>query len=329
MVGKITATIWTAMFFFVAHPSQVLEGATPRVVQIGVIIPESNFNEAQTLNGFRDGLKELGYKEGTNLLLEVRDAKGDRLLLKPFANELVTKKVDMIFTTGTRATRTAMAATNKVPIIFRHPGDPVELRLVQTMDRPGANVTGVAALSLQSTRKRLEVFKEIVPNLRRVFVFYYANDRYSEGNFFAVEKAGAEVRVEVVDRSVKGVDELRNSIKQLQKREGDAIFHVPDDLIESEAKYIFDEAKKLALATMFHEEKWVAAGSLAAYGPNYYQMGRQAATLAQKILKGAKPKELAVQRANKFDLALNLRTASIIGLSVPQEIISKADKVIR
>jgi putative ABC transport system substrate-binding protein len=115
----------------------------------------------------------------------------------------------------------------------------------------------------------------------------------------------------------------------MQTKTGDAIFHVPDDLVESQASVLFDEAKKQRLATMFHEEVWATKGSLAAYGPNYYEMGRQAAQLADKIMKGAQPKDLAVVQANKFDVIINLRTASAIGLEIAPDVVKKADRVIR
>ncbi len=329
MNRKAFAVLLSVTPLYLFGPSGSKAGEAPRISRIGVLLPESGPNESQTLKGLRDGLKELGYKEGENILLDVRDAKGDRNALKPAATELVSKKVDVIFTTGTRATQTAMAATKETPIIFRHPADPVALGFIKSLTRPGGNVTGVAAFSLEMNQKRLEILKEIVPNLRRVHIFYDPNNRFSQENFVATQKAAAKLRLEVVDHSVKTADELKSSLNVMQTREGDAIFHVPDDLVESQASLLFEGAKKQKLATMFHEELWATRGSLAAYGPNYYQMGRQAAQLAHKILKGAKPKDLPVERAVKFDLVINLRTASTIGLNVAPEILTKADRVIR
>ncbi len=329
MVGKTAVTLLAATFFLVSDPSQSQLGAAARIPQIGILIPESGPNEIQTLNGFREGLKELGYREGVSVQLAVRDTKGDGNALKSAASELLKTKIDLLLTTGTRATRAAMGATTMVPIIFRHPANPVDLGFVKDLDRPGTNVTGVAALSRQSTKKRLQILKEIMPNLRRVFLFYYINDRYSDMNLRAAEEAASALRLEVAERGVKSVDELKNSVRQLQTKVGDAIFHMPDDLVESQARFILDEAKKQRLVTMFNEEIWAAEGSLATFGPNYYQMGQQAAQLAHKILQGGKPKDLAVMRASKYDVVINLRTASIVGLNIPPEILNKADRVIR
>jgi putative ABC transport system substrate-binding protein len=175
----------------------------------------------------------------------------------------------------------------------------------------------------------LEIFKQVFPNLRRVHIFYDANNRFSPENFAAAQKGATKLKLEVVEYPVKTADELKSSLNLMQAKQGDAIFHVPDDLVESQANVVFEEAKKQRLATMFHEETWAAKGSLATYGPNYYEMGRQAAQLAHKIIKGAKPQELPVEQASKFDLVINLRTARAIGLDIAPDVISKADRVIR
>ena len=300
-----------------------------RIARVGVLIPESLPAESQTVKGLREGLKELGYQEGKNIQVEIRDAKGDRGALKQEANELVRQKVRLIFTTGTRATQAARAATSDIPIVFTHPADPVALGLVKSMARPGANVTGVAALFLQMSDKRMEILKQLAPKAGRVIIFYDSNNPYSRENFLAAKKAGEKLGLKVEERPVKSIEELKKSINAMQSREDDAFFHVPDDLIESQADFIFEAARQKEWPTMFSEESWVTKGGLAGYGPNYYQMGRQAARMAAKILKGAKPQDLPIEKAGKFDLVINLRTANAIGLSIPPEILKKADRVIR
>lgn len=300
-----------------------------RTPRIGILIPEAGLDESQSVKGFRDRLKEAGYKEGENIILEVQDVKGARAQLQSALDELVRKKVDVIFTTGTRATQAAMAATKEIPIIFRHPADPVTLGLVKNLNRPGGNVTGVAAFSLDADQKRLEVLKQLVPNLRRIHIFYDANNRFSPDNFAAAEKSADQLKLDVVEYPVKTASEFKSSLTQMEVNRSDAIFQIADDLIESQGSVLLEEAKKRKLATMFHSEVWASRGSLAAYGPNYYEMGRQAADLVQKILQGAHPKDLAVAHANKFDLAINLRTASSIGLKITPDLLKKADKVIR
>jgi len=300
-----------------------------RIPRIGILIPEAGLHESQTIKGVRDGLKQAGYKEATNIIIEVEDVKGARSQLEGALDKLVSKRADVIFTTGTRATQAAMAITKEIPIVFRHPANPVTLGFVNDLRRPGGNVTGVAAFSLDANQKRLEVLKQIIPNLRRIHIFYDANNRFSPDNFAAAEKSARQLKIEVIEHPVKTAREFKSSLAEIDVNPGDAIFQIADDLIESQGSVLLEEAKKQRMATMFHSEVWATKGSLVAYGPNYYEMGRQAADLVDKILKGARPKDIAVVHANKFDLAINLRTASSIGLKIPPELLKKADRIIR
>ena len=315
--------------FLLLVPTATRAQESARIASVGILIPESLRSESQAVKGLREGLKELGYQEGKNIQVEIRDAKGDRGALKREAGELVRQKVRLIFTTGTRATQAAKSATSNIPIVFIHPADPAALGLVKSITAPGGNVTGVAALSLQMTERRLEILKEIVPKVRRVMIFYDSNNPYSRENFIAAQKAARKLGLEVEEHAIKSAEELRKSISALQQREGDALFHIPDDLMESQADFIFEAARLREWPSMFNEESWVTKGGLAGYGPNYYQMGRQGARLADKILKGAQPKDLPVERAGKFDLVINLRTANAIGITVPPEVLKRAYRVIR
>jgi ABC-type uncharacterized transport system substrate-binding protein len=319
---------FAAALVLTSGASAALEKAS-RPWKIAVLIAQSGPSEDQTIRGLRDGLKELGYKERRNVVIEINDLKGDRSGLKPAAAQIVARKVDLIFTTGTRATQAAMEATKDIPIVFRHPADPVELGFVKSMKRPGGNVTGVAAFSGQMTEKRLELLKEIVPNVRRVYVFYDSNNAFARENFAKAKKAGEKLRVEVADRSIKSPEELKNALYALQKRDGDAIFEVADDLIESQADLIFETARLKGMPTIFEGADWAVKGSMISYGANYQQMGRQAAALVNKIFRGEKPMTLAAERAVKYDLLINLRVVNAIGLTIPPQALKKADKVIR
>jgi ABC-type uncharacterized transport system substrate-binding protein len=328
MFGKC-AVILSAMALHLVGASAINAGEASRLPRIGVLIPESGRSETQSVKGLRDGLKELGYKERENILVEMRDAKGDRAALKPMANELVSKKVDLIFTTGTRATGEAMAATNEIPIVFRHPGNPQTMGLVKSNNRPGGNVTGVAGYGLEMTGKRLETLQQIVPGVRRVHIFYDLNDKFSRDNFALAKKSAEKLGLEVVEHGTKSAEELKTSLDNLQNGAGDALFQIPDNLVDSEPDFIFRIARQKKLPTMYNEEVWAIKGALGAYGPSNYQMGRQAAGLIDKILKGQKPENLPVEAARKFDLVINFRTANAIGLTIPPDMLKKADRVIR
>jgi putative ABC transport system substrate-binding protein len=328
MFGKC-AVIVSAIIFQLLNASPINAGEPPRLPRIGILIPESGRSETQSIKGLRDGLKELGYKERENILVEIRDAKGDRAALKPMANELVRKKVDLIFTTGTRSTQAAMAATSDIPIVFRHPGNPEMMGLVKSNTRSGGNVTGVAGFGMEMTGKRLEALQRVVPGVRRVHIYYDLNDKSSRDNFALAKKSAEKLGLEVVEHGTKSAEELKTSLSNIQIEAGDALFQVPDNLVDSEADFIFQTARRKKLPTMFNEEVWAIKGALGAYGPSNYEMGRQASGFVDKILKGQKPESLPVAAAKKFDLAINFRTANAIGLTIPPDVLKKADRVIR
>jgi len=328
MTNKFASFLLVMVVFLMGLTGNEAQGdsKTPR---IGILIRKAEQSDSMTVNGLRAGLKELGYREGKNILIEVGHARGERGALKSAAVKLVSKKVDLIFTMGSAATLAAKAATTKIPIVFRHPLDPVALGFVKSMNRPGGNLTGVAGLSVQQAETRLEILKEIVPTLRRVLIFYDIYNPISRGHFAIAEVAATNLGLHVAEHPIKNDKELKDSINRFKKKEGDALYHVSDVLVQSQADYIFKVARQKKLPTMFGRSAWAARGSLAGYGPNNFEMGRQAASLVDKILKGARPENLPIERAKKFDLFINLRTASVIGITVPRDVLSRADKVIR
>ena len=321
----ITRLIATLLFLVVPMAAQ----SQSRVARVGVLIPEMDRPQSQSIKGLKEMLKLVGFEERKQIIFELRDAKGDRAGLEPAAKELVAKKTEVILTTGTRATRVAKAATRDVPIVFVHPGDPIRLGLAKSLDGSGANLTGVGAFASQATEKRLAILKEILPGLRLIHVFFDSNDAFARENFEIAKAAAQKLRLEVVEHGVKSADELKASIGQLESAKNEALFHMPDDLVESEADFIFATVRKKKISTMFNEDFWAIKGAMAAYGPNYYEMGRQAARLVEAILKGRKAETLPIQRASKFDLTLNYRTANFIGVNLSQEMLKKADRVIR
>jgi putative tryptophan/tyrosine transport system substrate-binding protein len=328
MISRL-AIIFSAMILCSFGAGVIRAGETPRMSRIGILVPEPGRAESQSVKGLRDGLKELGYKEKENIVVEMRDAKGDREALKPMANELVSNKVDLIFTTGTRATQAARAATSAIPIVFHYPGNPQTMGLVESNTRPGGNVTGVAGFGLEMIGKRLETLQQIVPGVRRVHIYYDLNDKFSRDTSAVAKKSAEKLGLELVEHGIKAADELKTSLGNLQNEAGDALFQIPDNLVDNEADFVLQTARRKKLPTMFNGEVWAIKGALGAYGPSNYGMGRQAAGLVDKILKGQKPENLPVEPAKKFDLIINFRTANAIGLTVPPDVLKKADRVIR
>lgn len=324
-----TTFVYLSLIALLLAPGGAAGAPAPRPWKIAILLAQSGPSEDQTTRGLRDGLKELGYTDRKHMVIEVIDLKGKSAALEPAAAELVRKGVDLIFTNGTRATRAAMAATTTIPIVFRHPADPVSMGFVKSMDRPGGNVTGVAAFSGSTVEERVQLLKAFAPRVRRVHIFYDSNNAFARENFLAAKQAAERNRLEVSEHSIKTPDELKTALSSLTKTDEDAIFEVSDDLIESQAELLFDAARQNGMPSMFEGADWAIKGSLLSYGASYYHMGRQAARIVNRIFRGEKPANIAAERANKYDLMVNLRMAKSIGLAIPPETLKKADKVIR
>lgn len=312
--------------FFLVAPALARAQSPARV---GILVQEMERAQSQAIKGLGEGLKLLGYQEGKNLIFETRNVKGNRAQLQPAAGELIARHVGLIFTTGTSATRAAIASTGDIPIVFVLPGDPVAAGLLKNPAERAKNLTGVAAYAAATTEQRLALFKQIVPSLQKIVVFYDGNNTFSRENFNATDAAAKRLGLKVLGYPIKSSDELKTTVASLRAEPGAAIFQIADDLFESESEFLFDTARTKKLATMFNEEAWAIRGALAAYGPSYLEMGRQAARLIDRIIKGEKAEALPIERAAKFDLTLNYRTANFIGLRFPEEMLKKANKVIR
>lgn len=323
-MNSLFSTLLLSLFILIAGSA----AAQPQV-RVGILVPDLGRAQTQAIKGLNQELKRLGYQERKNLFFDTRNAKGDRGALQPAAADLVARKVAVIFATGTRATQAASGATKELPIVFIHPGDPVNSGIVKETTDAAKNLTGVAAYAAATTETRLKLLKEIIPELRQIQVFYDSNNNFSRENFALAEAAAKKLGLNIIGNGVKSVEELKSTVNGLRSEVGTAVFHVADDLVESEAEFIFETARKKKLPTMFNEEAWAIGGAMAAHGPNYLEMGRRAAGLIDKILKGQKPAALPVERATKFDLTLNYRTANFMGYSLTAEILKKADKVIR
>lgn len=320
----------TAMILIMAlvFLGPVIAGAQ-NTARIGILVQELGRAQSQSIKGLAEELKRLGYQERKNLFFETRNSKGNRAALQPAAAELVAQNVKIIFTTGTSATRAATSATADIPILFVHPGDPVAAGLLKTVEERVKNLTGVAAYATGTTDRRLALFKEIVPGLQKIWVFFDGNNAFSRDNFKLAESAAKKFGLQTAGYGVKSADEFKTTLASLRPENGTAIFQTADELVESEAAFLFETARAKKIPTMFNEESWAINGALAAYGPNYLEMGRHAGRLADRILKGERPASMPIERASKFDLTLNYRTANFIGIQLTSEMLKKADKVIR
>jgi putative ABC transport system substrate-binding protein len=305
---------------------QLAEAQQGKVYRVGVIL-EGGPYYAQ-VDGLKDGLKELGFTEGKHYVLEIRDVKGDRKAVETTARSLEREKVDLIYSLATSVTTVVKRATTEVPIVFAVGVDPVVAGLVESFARPGGRLTGVHFLSADLVAKRLEILKAILPNLRRIVTFFDPNNPTAIAGAKLAKEAARQLDIEIVERRVASVEELRLAVKALKAQEADAFFYTNDAMVSSQAQLIIDTAREKKLPTMFAEQGSVAQGALAGYGVNYYEGGRLAATYVQRVLTGTSPQNLPVESLSRVELAVNLKTARAIGITIPQAVLLRADKVI-
>jgi len=279
-------------------------------------------------DGLRQGLRELGLEEGKHLVLDVREIKGDPKLAEEAARDLERGRVEVIYAVTSQIALAAKRGTVQTPIVFYVGVDPVVLGLVESLAKPGGRLTGVHGLSRDVTAKRLAVLKEMIPRLHRVVTVYNPGDAVSRENAQSARDAARQLSVQIVERHVGSLEELRVNLQNLKSREVDAYFHMPGALATSEALRIIEAMRNRKIPTMFHEQSLVAQGAVASYGISYHEIGRLSAKHVQRILAGSQPKDLPVENYDKVGLALNLRAAREIGLAIPPSLRLQAERVV-
>jgi putative ABC transport system substrate-binding protein len=311
---------------FVLSP-QLAVSQQAKIHRVGVIHPGGS--QYETLDGLREGLKELGLNEGKQLTLDIRDLKGDASAAEKEASALEKENVALIYALTTTVITKAKAATSKVPIVFCIGSDPVTGGLVDSFARPGGRLTGVHYLVRDLTGKRLEILKEILPKTSRVLTFYDPTNRVpAEGATLARDEA-KRLGIKLIERHVRSVEELKTETLKLKAGEADAFLFTPDPMVGSQAPLIIAVAQAKKLPTMFQEQSLVAKGALAAYGQNYREIGRVSAKYVQQVLSGANPKDMKIETIDSVELAINLQTAKQLGVTIPPQVLARAKKVIK
>ena len=305
----------------------VVQAQQPKVYRVGVIHEGGPFNAA--VDGLKDGLRELGFSEGAQYILEIRNVKGDPKAVGEAARSLEHEKVKLIYTLGTSVTAVVKRATTEVPIVFAAGSNPVGAGLVESFARPGGRITGVHYSSSELTAKRLEILKAILPELRRVVTFYNPRNEFALQGAKAAREAGRQLNIEIVERQVASVEELGPSMKALKAQDAEAYFYVVDAMVLSQAQFIIDTARAKKLPTMFGDYGLVKQGALVAYGVSYYEVGRLSAKYVHRILTGTSPQDLPVESFSRVGLAVNARTARELGVTIPQSLLLRADEVIQ
>ena len=303
------------------------EAGQAKVHRVGVLLPGGPLYEA--IDGLRDGLRELGLEEGKQFSLVIRDTKGEAKAAEEAARNLEREKVNLIYTLGTATTTVAKRATTNIPIVFGMGSDPVTGGIVDSFAKPGGRFTGVHYLVRDLTAKRLEILKEVLPKLSRVVTFYDPGYRVATDAAKLGREEAKRLGFKFIERHVASVEELQKALQVLKVGEADAYFYIGDAMVVSQAQLIIDTAKAKKLATMFHEPSLVAKGALASYGQNYHAVGRASAKYIQRVLSGSHPGDLRVETIENIQLAINLQTAKSLGLTIPPNVLARADRVIR
>jgi putative ABC transport system substrate-binding protein len=294
--------------------------------RIGVIHEGGSYLAA--VEGLKDGLKELGLQPGKDVLLEIRDLHGNRRAAGDGARSLEQGKVELLYTLSTSVTLAAKAATKDVPIVFAIGSDAAADGLVTSLARPGGRLTGVQRLSSDFTPKRLEILKEINPKLHRVATFYDPDNSVAVQAAKLAQEAARQLKVEIEERSVRSVEELRQAVGKLDPKRVDAFFYINDAMVTSESKLIIDAANVKKLATMFSDPESVTQGALVAYGVNRYDEGKLSAKYVQRVLTGTNPRDMPVESFSRYELGINLQTARKLGITIPQAVLFRAEKVV-
>ena len=329
MRKKIFGLALSTLLFAVSFPVQAQQaGKLPR---IGFL--SGNFSPSTVVvnvEAFRQGLRELGYVEGKNIIIEYRFAEGREDRLRQFVSELVHLKVDVILPPGTALTLATKNATTTIPIVFITVDDPVAFGLVDSLGHPGGNITGLTSGAGPGLYgKRLELLKESFPRVSRVAVLWNPDDPGSVINVRGMEAPARSLSLKLQSVEMREPNDLEQAFSAMKRERAEVLVTILGALVGSQRTRIVDLAAKSRMATMCVESQWVGAGGLMSYGPSYSELFRRAATYVDKILKGAKPADLPVEQPTKFEFVINLKTAKKIGLTIPPNVLVRADKVIR
>jgi putative ABC transport system substrate-binding protein len=298
------------------------------VRRIGLLSGFSPSTWAHSYQAFRLGLRDLGWVEGKNISIEHRYAEGRHDRLPDLAADLVRLKVEVIVTTATSDALAAQRATKAIPIVMVAAGNPVANGLVESLARPGGNVTGLSQMLQELSGKRLELLKELVPRLSRVAVLWNPDSASATLNWEEHQQPARQLGIQLHSLEVRSPNELDKAFEAATSARAGALAILPDPVISTNLERIVDFATRSRLPSTYQSSEFADAGGLLTYGPDRADLFRRAATYVDKILKGMKPGDLPVDRPTKLELVINLKTAKALGITIPQSVLFRADRVI-
>lgn len=316
-------------FFGAALPYPTDAQQPAKILRIGILIPASASVNWARLEAFRRRLRELGYVEGKNTVIEYRYAEGKLERLPDLAAELVGLNVDVIVTAAGPAISAAKKASALIPIVFATAADPVGSGYVSSLAQPGGNITGLSLMAPDLDGKRLELLKEAFPKVARVAFLWRSGGVRGNRNLTEMEAVAKALGLKIISLEVRSLDDFESAFARAKRERAQALTTTTNPLIVNQRRQVVGFAAKNRLPAMYTESEWVGAGGLMSYGPNYTDSWLRAADYVDKIFKGAKPADLPVQQPTKFELVINLKTAKQIGLRIPVHVLERANHVIR
>jgi putative tryptophan/tyrosine transport system substrate-binding protein len=326
--GRLPFIVTVTLIIFAAAFTADAQQPT-KVPRIGFLSGTSRSTISARVEAFRQGLRELGYVEGKNIVIEYRYAEGKFDRLPALADELVRLKVEVIVTAGPQPTRPAKEATSTIPIVMAHDPDPVGSGFVASLARPGGNITGLATLAPEISGKQLELLKEIVPRLSRVAVFGTSTRPGNAQSLKETDLAAGTLGVRLQYLDVLSSKDIETVFQAASKGRAEAVLVLGSPVLTSHRTQIVELAVKSQLPAIYISAEMVEVGGLMTYGVSYTDLYRRAATYIDKLLKGAKPADLPVEQPMKFELIINLKAAKQIGLTIPPNVLARADRVIK
>jgi putative ABC transport system substrate-binding protein len=302
---------------------------TGKLPRIGFLGNSTAALETNLVGPFREGLRDLGYVEGRNVLIEYRWAEGKYERFPALTAELIAQKVDVIITAGTPATLAVKKATTFVPLVMIAVGDPVGTGIVPSLSQPGGNITGLTSISTEMDAKRLELLREVIPSVSHIAVLWNAASPLQVLAEKQVHAAAQGLRMRVLSLGVRTEEEIQNAFAVMVRERPDALLVLADRLLLHHRARIMDFASRQRLPGVYAYRELVEAGGLMSFGPSYADMHRRAAYFVDRLLKGTKPADLPVERPATFDLVINLKAAKALGLTFPQSVLLRATEVIQ
>ena len=327
-----TTAVALALLLLLLAPLVASAQPAGKVYRIGVLLTTSQSFESTRIEAFRQGLRERGYVEGQNIIIEYRYGDGKLDRLPKLAADLVGLNVDLIVASGSQPTRAAQQATRTIPIVMTLVGDPVAGGFIASLSKPGGNITGLTQITTELSGKRLELLKDVFPKASRVAVLVDPATSFSQGAIGVLQPtrmAAEALGVKLLTLELRGPNpDLDGAFRTATSERVGALLVAPGPAVSLHSKRVVDLAAKSRLPAMYGSSDFVDLGGLMSYGPSLPDLFRRAATYVDKILKGAKPADLPVEQPTTFELVINVKTAKALGLTIPPSVLVRADRVI-